>query len=116
MKKDLWDRVTDWLLVCGLLVVILALIIVTYMGCMSIRKASDTSEGYYANSAVVTEIDRENDTVICEDFNGMRWAFRGVEDWGVGDGVSLLMCDNGTPTVYDDVVRDARYTAWVFSK
>lgn len=119
MKNDLWDRVTDWLLVCLMVAAILLAIcgIVLTIWCITTNgEENEISNRYYANSAVVMEIDRVNDTVICEDFNGFRWAFKGVEDWCVGDGVSLLMYDRGTPTVSDDEVKDAHYTAWVFTK
>ena len=34
-------------------------------------------------------------------------------DWFTGDFVAVIMDDNGTPTVYDDSVLDARYVGYV---
>lgn len=119
MKKDFSDIMLDCLLVLLGICFILALIFSAYVVIKAVAapaKSSDTSGRYYATSAVVVEIDSESDTVVCEDFNGSRWAFRGVEDWCIGDGASLLMYDNGTPWIYDDEVKDAGYTAWKFSR
>ena len=33
-------------------------------------------------------------------------------DWFTGDFVAVIMDDNGTPTVYDDSVLDARYVGY----
>ena len=63
----------------------------------------------YALTTKVVELDRENDVVVCEDFNGNLWEFYGCEDWQIDDIASLLMDDNGTPTIYDDEIVSARY-------
>lgn len=63
----------------------------------------------YAMTTKVVELDRENDVVVCEDFNGNLWEFYGCEDWQIDDIASLLMDDNGTPTIYDDEIVSARY-------
>ena len=63
----------------------------------------------YAMTTKVVELDRENDIVVCEDFNGNLWEFYGCEDWQIDDVASLLMNDNGTPTIYDDEIVSARY-------
>lgn len=66
----------------------------------------------YALAAVVVEIDRDSDIVICEDSNGNLWEFYGCEDWQEGDCASLLMNDQGTSNIYDDTIECARYNAW----
>lgn len=63
----------------------------------------------YAMTCEVVELDRENDLVVCEDFNGNLWEFYGCEDWQIDDIASLLMDDNGTPTIYDDEIVSAQY-------
>ena len=63
----------------------------------------------YALTTKVVELDHENDVVVCEDFNGNLWEFYGCEDWQINDVASLLMNDNGTPTIYDDEIVSARY-------
>ena len=70
----------------------------------------------YGNAAIVVELDRENDIVVFEDFNGFRWEIREVDDWRIGDCASLVMDNNNTPLVYDDIVITAQYEAWEFSK
>ena len=63
----------------------------------------------YAMTTKVVELDRENDVVVCEDFNGNLWEFYGCEDWQIDDIASLRMDNNGTPTIYDDEIVSARY-------
>ena len=63
----------------------------------------------YALTTEVVELDRKNDIVVCEDFNGNLWEFYGCEDWQIDDIASLLMDNNGTPTIYDDEIVSARY-------
>ena len=63
----------------------------------------------YALTTKVVKLDRENDVVVCEDFNGNLWEFYGCEDWQIDDIASLLMDDNGTSTIYDDEIVNARY-------
>lgn len=70
---------------------------------------SEPEPEYYPAAAVVFEIDRESDTVFAEDYNGNVWAFYGAEDWVCGDVVSLMMCDMGTQTIYDDEIVSVRY-------
>ena len=63
----------------------------------------------YALTTKVVKLDRENDVVVCEDFNGNLWEFYGCEDWQIDDIASLLMDDNGTSTIYDDEIVNVRY-------
>jgi hypothetical protein len=69
-----------------------------------------TTNSIYPLTVQVAELDHEADVVVCVDSAGNGWEFYGVEDWQVGDFVSLLMDDNGTPeTIYDDVITMTRY-------
>lgn len=70
---------------------------------------------YYALTARVVELDRENDVVTVEDSVGNCWQFCGVEDWEVNDCASLLMWDNGTESITDDEIHSARYNAWTLT-
>ena len=63
----------------------------------------------YPLTAVVVEMDRENDIVTCADYSGNLWEFEGCEDWETGDVASLLMCDLGTISIYDDTIEMVRY-------
>ena len=67
----------------------------------------------YAKSTIVIEVDYNNDTVYCEDFNGEVWAFFGCEDWLEGDIASLLMYNNKTSIIYDDEIIKATYSGWI---
>lgn len=76
--------------------------------------ASASYNGMYAKSAVVVEVDYENDVVTVEDFNGNLWEFEGCEDWLTGDVCAMVMYDNDTPeTIYDDIILDMRYDGWI---
>ena len=95
------------------MVIFIACIIV--LTCTPAAVAKDNGN-YYALTTEVVEVDRDNDTVTCEDYNGNLWAFYGAEDWEVGDCASLLMYDNATPIIYDDEVQGARYNAWTLTR
>lgn len=58
----------------------------------------------YANLTTVVEIDRNADVVVCQDFNGFVWEFYGAEDWAEGDLCNLVMYDNLTEKIYDDII------------
>lgn len=64
----------------------------------------------YATTAVVTELDTENDTVICADYNGEIWRFYGVEDWQINDVATMTMDTRGTKDIHDDEILSTRYS------
>lgn len=66
----------------------------------------------YAMTCEVIELDHENDLVILVDANGFEWAWEGVEDWQIGDCASLVMDNNGTAEIFDDVILSMNYNAW----
>jgi hypothetical protein len=63
----------------------------------------------YPTTAIVREIDYDNDVVYCEDCNGDMWAFEGIEDWDIDDIVSMIMDDNDTEWIHDDIIVQIRY-------
>lgn len=67
------------------------------------------SLGLYPMSATVTDLNRTTDTVTFETATGNLFAFRGCEDWQVGDTCAAIMYDNGTEIVTDDVILSVRY-------
>lgn len=69
-----------------------------------------TKEAVYPSTAVVVSVDRENDVVTCIDGNGEEWQFTEADDWFVGDLISMLMNDKGTPSIYDDEIVSVRYS------
>lgn len=66
----------------------------------------------YPMTTRVICVDTDADLVCCLDSIGQVWAFYGVEDWEVGDCAALLMDDNDTQNIYDDIIVTARYDAW----
>lgn len=75
--------------------------------------ASSAMAETYAQTTVVTSVDYDADIVECVDFNGNVWAFKGCEDWQVMDVCAMMMDDNNTATIYDDVIVSARYNGWL---
>lgn len=67
----------------------------------------------YPACAVVVALDRENDLVTVQDAVSFQWQFSGVEDWYIGDIAALLMYDNGTPSIRDDEIVDAKFSGTV---
>lgn len=66
----------------------------------------------YAKTAVVYEIDRDADVVVVEDATGNLWEFEGVEDYEIGNFVSMVMDDNNTTSIYDDVIVVSQYSGY----
>lgn len=66
----------------------------------------------YAKTAIVYEIDRDADVVVVEDATGNLWEFEGVEDYEIGDFVSMVMDDNDTTSIYDDVIVVSQYSGY----
>lgn len=62
---------------------------------------------FYAKTAIVTEVDYENDVVTVVDRNGEEWCFYGCEDWQIDDVCSMLMDTAGTESIYDDIIISA---------
>ena len=75
-----------------------------------------TNGWYYALTTYVVEIDRDNDIVTCEDYNGNLWEFYGAGDWEVGDCASLLMNSRGTEKIQDDTIENAKFSAWTLMR
>ena len=64
---------------------------------------------FYPMTAIVIEIDEKYDVVTVVNAAGVYWMFEGVEDWTVGDLVALMMDDNGTTKIFDDMIVKAYY-------
>lgn len=60
-------------------------------------------------TTIVVELDHSIDTVTCRDSVGYLWEFYGIEDWCVGDGCTLLLYDNATESILDDVILKTTY-------
>lgn len=102
MMKKFFNLGTIAILVAFMLILVSIIII----------NKANASELYPA-CGIVVEIDEENDLVMVEDFNGDIWIFEGIEDWFIGDICAMMMDDNGTDTIYDDIIVSVRYCGWV---
>lgn len=88
---------------------IISLAIVAAFTDLSLAKLYNANQisHLYPLTTTVTEI--KNNTVTVEDSNGNLWSFDGAEDWEVGDGCALIMDDNSTSEIVDDVIISAKY-------
>ena len=68
----------------------------------------------YPLSTTITKIN--NDTVTVEDSNGNLWLFDGAEDWEINDSCALIINDNNTKDIRDDVIISTRYQGRMESK
>ncbi len=68
----------------------------------------------YPLSTTVMQI--SNNTVTVEDSNGNLWSFNGAEDWEINDTCALIMNDNSTKDIRDDVIISTRYQGRMESK
>ena len=107
MKKnfDVNTNCVKVVLVCALVYVLLTL------GMCAL--ASPAHAETYALTAVVVSLDYDADVVEVEDYVGNVWAFEGCEDWQVMDVCAMMMDDNDTATIYDDVILSTRYNGWL---
>ncbi len=101
-----------------LAVIIAAAIIVCFVPTQRVSAMDEVTENapevLYPLCGVVTEVNALKDEVVFTDFNGNEWGFSGTEDWCKGDIVACIMQDNGTESIYDDEVVQARYCGWVY--
>lgn len=74
--------------------------------------ALTASAEIYPKTAKVIEVNYDEDLVTIETCTGITYTFEGCEDWIEGDGVSLIMEDNGTESILDDSILMAEYTGW----
>ena len=65
----------------------------------------------YPMNATVTEVNVEENTVTVTNEVGHMYKFEEAEDWLVGDGVNLIVSDNGTfNDKTDDIILSVSYT------
>lgn len=79
----------------------------------TVAKAEEQKPRFYPKTTVVKETRTETDEVICVDFNGFEWAFKGIDEWMVGDYCSMIMYDNCTDIIFDDVIISCHYDGWL---
>ena len=67
--------------------------------------------GLYPKAGYIVDIN--NGSVVIEDATGNLWETEtDADDWCIGDGVSMIMYNNETETIYDDVIVAARYNGF----
>lgn len=87
--------------------------------CMAIiniteKRAMQDIRRYYPETAVITEIHRESNTIVFTCSNGnVFWYTAEPEDWMPGDFCSLLMHDNDTKNVRDDRIIKVQYAGFL---
>lgn len=70
-------------------------------------------DNLYALYTVVSDINYNDDIVYCTDFNNNIWSFYGVEDWYINDICDMIMYDNNTSVIYDDIIIDCTYSGYI---
>lgn len=66
----------------------------------------------YPATMKVIAINPTTDVVTMETATGHMYEMTGVEDYLVGDLVSLIMDDKGTADITDDEILSAHYAGW----
>ena len=89
-----------------IVLVIASLLIASAMLCNNNNtKVKHTKQinDYYPMTTIVREIDNKNNTVTVENNDGELFQFIGIEDWQINDVCSLMLDDNGTENIYEDI-------------
>lgn len=88
------------------------ILIVTLFTSMSLNVHAKEQSNLYAITTVV--IDYQDGILYCEDFNGMVWTIEcEQEDWMIGDICSMVMDNNDTDIIYDDIIVTYKYDGFV---
>ena len=107
MKRKRTVDITDIIPIALGVVALIIGIIITIIGRANLEEKTEANQ--YPLTTIVTEINEEKDSVSITDNNGFVWQFYGVEDWEEGDICSVIMNDNGTETIFDDIIITTRY-------
>lgn len=87
-----------------------ALVVIVFLGMIFFSMPTKAESSFYPRTAITIEIIEDEDIVVCQDAAGVIWEFYGIEDFEVGDLVSMLLWDCGTPdSIFDDEIIDATY-------
>ena len=68
----------------------------------------------YPLTTVVTETGTKE--IVVTDFNGNDWIYETDDEWEIGDYCSMIMSDNGTESIYDDIIVNVRYNGYLQGK
>lgn len=76
----------------------------------AVRREPNPHLNYYPQTAVIVDFDRKHDAVTVRTSVGWLYQFYGIEDYEIGDMVSLIMDNMDTEnTIFDDVIIDVQY-------
>lgn len=98
------------------LFIIVALAIVAAFTDLSLAKLYNANQISHLYPLSTTVMEINNDIVTVEDSNGNLWSFNGAEDWEINDSCALIMNDNNTKDICDDVIISTRYQGRMESK
>ena len=68
----------------------------------------------YEKRGNVVDIDFGNDIVIALDEDGNLWEFYREPGWQIGDPVNLVLNDNNTANITDDIIENVEFLGWIF--
>lgn len=71
------------------------------------------NQNLYAQTGIITEINRYSDFVTVTVANGNQFSFYGASDYEEGDFCSMVMDSCGTEIVFDDVIVDTKYDGYL---
>ena len=63
----------------------------------------------YPLITTIKSIDRNLDLVYCVDQNGNKWAFYGANNQKINDILLMIMNDNNSWTIKDDIIKTVYY-------
>lgn len=66
----------------------------------------------YPTTMQVINLDYKNDIVTVETATGFTYEFYGCEDYYINDLVSMVMFNNGTDNITDDIIISTRYSGF----
>lgn len=76
---------------------------------LAIPYTKDRFGRLYPQAARVVDI--QQDEIYLRDGAGNIWRWQGAEDWQVGDGAAMIMSNNGTKDIYDDIIVSIKYSS-----
>ena len=66
----------------------------------------------YPDTFLITNLNYTTDIITLESANGFIWEYEGIEDLFIGDMASVLMDDNNTENITDDIILKLTYSGW----
>lgn len=100
----------------GLLLLAETLVIITAClraGSWTRRSELEVPTENYLLCGIVESINHEENYITIVDNSGNAWEWEGVEDWQENDIAVMMMNNNGTEKITDDIIMNIKYTGWV---